>query len=186
MNRKPIPEIEQLSEESKHLYDVLNNESDLACVLIASSYLDYALASLLKRHFIKSGLVKKLLDPPRGAISTLAARSDLAYCLGLIPSRLRQNLATIGDIRNSFAHNYLALTLDSEDIAKLVDSLVPPAVQQTLTVVGDHSTVTGPQPMLLFGSRRDRFNAIVVMMVNSLLLTGLQTKHGEKKLTGWQ
>jgi hypothetical protein len=182
MNKKPIPEIEQLSEESKHLYGVLNNESDLACVLIASSYLDYALASLLKRHFIKSGLVKKLLDPPRGAISTFAMRSDLAYCLGLIPSGLRQNLATIGDIRNSFAHYYLALTLDSEDIAKLVDALVPPTVHQTLTV--DHSTVTGPQPMHLFGSRRDRFNAIVVMMVNSLLLTGLQTKRREKKLTG--
>ena|SRR6266851_710595 len=79
MKKKPIPEVEQLSEESKHLYDVLNNESDLACVLIASSYLDYALASLLKRHLIKSGLVKKLLDSPRGAISTFAARSDLAY-----------------------------------------------------------------------------------------------------------
>ena len=48
-----IPEVETLSKESSHLYDVLNNESDLACVLIATSYLDYALASLLKRHFIE-------------------------------------------------------------------------------------------------------------------------------------
>jgi hypothetical protein len=60
MKKKPIPEGEQLSDESKHLYDVLNNESDVACILIASSYLDYVLASLLKRHLIKSGLVKKL------------------------------------------------------------------------------------------------------------------------------
>jgi hypothetical protein len=186
MKKKPIPEVEQLSDESKHLYEVLNNESDLACVLIASSYLDYALASLLKRHLIKSGLVKKLLDPPRGAISTFAARSDLAYCLGLIPSGLRQNLETVGDIRNHFAHNYLALSLDSDDIAQLVDALVPPTIHQTLTVVGDRSTVNGPQPMPLLGSRRDRFNTIVVHMVSRLLLTGLATQHREKAFKGWE
>jgi hypothetical protein len=131
-------------------------------------------------------LVKRLLDPPGGPISTFSARSDLAYCLGLIPVGLRQNLKTIGDIRNSFAHDYLSLTLDADGIAELVNSLVPPTVHQTLTVDGDRSTVKGPQPMPLFGSIRDRFNMIVVMMVNSLLLTGLQTKRREKKLTGWQ
>src|SRR2546430_4966402 len=122
MKRKPIPEVEQLSEESKHLYDVLNNESDLACVLIATSYLDYALASLLKRRFIKSSLANKLLDSPRGPISTFSARYDLAYCLGLIPAGLRQNLEIVGNIRNSFAHDYLSLTLEADDIAQLVRS----------------------------------------------------------------
>jgi hypothetical protein len=185
MKRKPIPEVEQLSEESKHLYDVLNNESDLACVLIATSYLDYALASLLKRHFVKSGLANKLLDPPRGPVSTFSARCDLAYCLGLIPAGLRQNLETVGTIRNSFAHDYLSLTLDATEIAELVRSFVPPTIHRTLTVGEHHSTVTGPQPMPLAGSTRDRFNTIVVTMVNSLLLTGLQTKRREKKLTGW-
>src|SRR6266850_415878 len=83
MKRKPIPEIEQLSGESVQLYGVLYNESDLGCVLIACSYLDYTLASLLKRYFVESTLVNKLLDPPGGAVSTFAARSDLVYCLGL-------------------------------------------------------------------------------------------------------
>jgi hypothetical protein len=84
----PIPEVESLSEESKQLYDVLNNESDLGCVLIVASYIDHALASLLKRHFIESRAVDKLLESPRGSISSFASRCDLAYCLGLIPSGL--------------------------------------------------------------------------------------------------
>ena len=98
---------------------------------------------------------------------------------------MRQNLETIGKIRNHFAHNYLTLTLDADGVVQLVDALVPPTIQQTLTVDGDRSTVTGPQPMALRGSYRDRFNMVVVTMVNVLLLTGLQTKRREKKLGGW-
>jgi len=184
MKPKRIPEVEQLSDESKHLYDVLNNESDLGCVLIATSYLDYALASLLKRHFIKSNLADKLLDPPRGPVSTFSARYDLAYCLGLIPAPLRQNLETVGSIRNAFAHEYLSLSLNAREVEDLVHSLVPPTIHQTLTVGEDSSTVTGPQPMPLFGSVRDRFNMVVVTMVNSLLIIGLQSKRREKK-SGW-
>ncbi|MGH9872298.1 MAG: hypothetical protein ACRD9S_07510 [Pyrinomonadaceae bacterium] len=186
MKRKSIPDVEHLSAESAHLYKVLNEESDLACVLIATSYLDYALASLLKRHLIESEIVNKLLESPRGAISTFATRCDVAYSLGLIPKSLYRNLETIGKIRNAFAHSYLSIALDSGDTAKLVSSLIPPTVHQTLTVVGDHSTHSGPHPMPLTGSTRDRFNMLVVVMVNSLLLTGLQTKRREKKLKGWQ
>ena len=65
MNKKrQIPEVETLFEESQFFYAVLNNESDLACVLIASSFLDNALAGLLKNYFIDSSLVNKLLDSP--------------------------------------------------------------------------------------------------------------------------
>jgi DNA-binding MltR family transcriptional regulator len=186
MARKSIPDVEQLSAESVHLYDVLNEESDLACVLIATSYVDYALASLLKRHLVDSEIANKLLDSARGAISTFATRADLAYSLGLIPKGLYQNLETIGKIRNAFAHSYTSIALDSADIAKLVNSLIPPMVHQTLAVDGDHSTHRGPHPMSLNGSSRDRFNTIVVTMVNMLLLTGLQTKRREKKLKGWE
>ena len=187
MNKKPpIPEVETLSEESKHLYDVLNNESDLACVLIATSYLDYALASLLKRHFIESNIVDKLLDPPRGSLSTFASRSDLAYSLGLIPKGLYQNLEIIGKIRNTFAHSYLSLGLDDSEISSLVDSLIPPTIHQSITIDGDDVKHNGPVLLLLMGSHRNKFNMIVVFMVNRLLLTGLATKHREKKVKEWQ
>jgi len=56
-NIRSIVQIETLTEESKRLCDVLNQEVDLACVLIGASYLDHALASLLKRYFIDSKVV---------------------------------------------------------------------------------------------------------------------------------
>ena len=184
MKRKPIPEVEQLSAESVRLYGVLNNESDLGCVLIASSYLDYALASLLKRLFVESKLVSKLLDPPAGSVSTFAARSALAYCLGLIPKGLYRNLETIANIRNAFAHSYLSVTLDSAEIAVLVDALIPPTLSQTI-VLDKEVTHKGPQPMQLNGTNRERFNIVAVLMVNRLLLTGLSTKHLMKAVKGW-
>jgi len=184
MKRRPIPEVEQLSAESVQLYDVLNHESDLGCVLIATGYLDYALAGLLKRHFVESKLVPKLLDPPGGTLSTYAARSDLAYCLGLIPKGLYRNLETIGKIRNAFAHSYLSVGLDSNEIAELVDSFVPPTLNHTI-VVDDEVTHQGPQPMQLTGTIRDRFNIIAVLMVNRLLTAGLSTKHLAKAARGW-
>lgn len=186
MKKKSIPEVEKLSEESVHLYGILNDESDLACVLIATSYLDYALASLLKRHFIETNVANKLSDSPRGALSSFASRCDLAYCLGLIPKGLYQNLETVGRIRNTFAHSYLSLGLAETEIATLTNSLVPPTIHQTITVVGDDAKHSGPTPMRLSGSIRDRFNMIVVVMVNRLLLTRLATKHREKKMKGWQ
>jgi len=51
-----------------------------------------------------------------------------------------------------------------------------------MTVEADNVNHTGPAPMSLVGSTRERFNAIVVLMFNSLLLTGLATEHREKKV----
>lgn len=182
---RPILEVESLSEESKQLYAVLNSESDLACVLIVSSYIDHALASLLKRHFIESRAVDKLLGSPRGNLSSFASRCDLAYCLGLISKSFYQNLETVGKIRNSFAHSYLPLGLADENIAPLVSSLIPPTIQHTIIVEPDEVRHTGPAPMPLSASSRERFNSIVVLMFNWLLITGLAAKHREKK-KGWQ
>jgi DNA-binding MltR family transcriptional regulator len=176
-----IPEIETLSEESRHLYDVLNNESDLGCVLIVGSYIDYAVASLLKRHFIESSAVDKLLESPRGSISSFASRCDLAYCLGLISKSFYQNLETLGKIRNTFAHSYLPLALADDNVAALVSLLIPPTIQHTITEGVDEVSHSGPGSMPLAGSSRERFNSIVVLMFNSLLVTGLVTKRREGK-----
>src|SRR5438128_3939100 len=172
-----IPEVEILSEESRQLYDVLNNESDLACVLIATSYLDNALATLLKRHLIESSVVNRVLESPRGPLSSFASRSDLAYCLGLISKGLRKNLEIIGQIRNTFAHSYLSLELANPEVCKQIDSLIPYTIHRTITVEEHGTTHSGPAAVSMVGSPREKFNTIVIVMVNSLLLTGLAEKH---------
>jgi hypothetical protein len=80
---QPI-KLEDLSQDTKAVFETLNEGSDLACVLIGTSYLAELLASTIDVSFVESSVSEKLLDPQRGAIGGFATRADLAYCLGLI------------------------------------------------------------------------------------------------------
>ena len=110
---KPI-NIEELTGDTKKVFDVLNDESDLACVLIGSSYLSELLANIIEVNFIKTSISGKLLDPQGGAIGQFAVRADLAYCLGLINKSYYQDLRLISAIRNMFAHKHLTLDFSDE------------------------------------------------------------------------
>ena len=113
---KPI-NIEELSDDTKKVFDVLNGESDLACVLIGTSYLSELLANIIEVSFIETSISGKLLDPQGGAIGQFAIRADLAYCLGLINKNVYQDLRVVAAIRNMFAHKHLALDF-SDKIVK--------------------------------------------------------------------
>jgi DNA-binding MltR family transcriptional regulator len=113
---------EELSEDVQKVFDVLNDESDLACVLIGSSYLGELLASILEVRFIKGNTAKRLLDP-NGAIGTFQARADLAYCLGLIDKSAYQDLSLIAEIRNTFAHKHVALDFGKSAIQATQEEL---------------------------------------------------------------
>ena len=88
--------------------------------------------------------------------------------------------------RNTFAHSYLSLELAAAEVCQLVDMLIPPTIHRTLTVEGEDAKLSGPAPMPLPGSPRDKFNTIVITMVNRLLLTGLAEKHRQRQLKGWE
>jgi len=126
-----------------------------------------------------------LLEAPRGIVSTYASRCDLTYSLGLISKGLYRDLETIGKIRNTFVHRYAPLALDDPQISNLVDLLQSPIIQHSVTVEGDNAThSSGPERLKLTGTSRDKLNAIVALIFNWLLITGLKTKHRERK-TGW-
>jgi hypothetical protein len=48
VKRKILP-VEHLSKDSQKFFDVLNSEKDLPLILVAASYIDACLASILKR-----------------------------------------------------------------------------------------------------------------------------------------
>lgn len=112
---KPI-NIEELSSDTKKVFDVINNESDLACVLIGTSYLSELLANLIEVTFIKTSISGKLLDPQNGPIGQFATRADLAYCLDLINKNIYQDLGIVAGIRNMFAHKHFALDFSDKTI----------------------------------------------------------------------
>lgn len=112
---KPI-NLEELSGDTQKVFDVLNNESDLACVLIGTSYLSELLANIIQTSFIETSISGKLLDPQNGAIGQLATRADLAYCLGLLNKSIYQDIMRVGAIRNLFAHKHIALDFNDNTV----------------------------------------------------------------------
>lgn len=115
--------LEELSGDTQKVYDILNQESDLACVLIGTSYLAELLASIIETSFIETSVSKKLFDPQRGAVGGFATRADLAYCLGLINKDFYKDLMKVAEIRNVFAHKHLALDFGDSTIRKYCQEL---------------------------------------------------------------
>lgn len=183
--KRTVPQIQNLAQESKALYDVLNKESDMACVLISASYLDSGLASLLKHYFVAGDTAREILEPPRGFLSSFASRSELAYCLGLIPKGLLTNLQTVGTIRNSFAHSHLMKSFDHPEIAELISRLTFPTIDHSITPdeIGARSERTFDWSS--HSDPRSKFTIIVVHMVNFIVQAGLNAKRIEQLAPKW-
>jgi len=172
MVKRKIPILEDLSPQSKELFDVLSKESDLACVLIGTSYLDQCLASMLKRFFIEGNAVYKIPDPLRhGALSTFSSRIDLIYLLGLINEYIYNDLIIIKNIRNLFAHSHFRVYFKDDKIKKkceeleLVDKLDKKFKGILNKRIG-----------------RDRFSQAVVLISQILIVSGLSLKHRSKNI----
>lgn len=161
--RTKVP-TEQLSEETRHLYDVLNEEKDLAVILIASSFLDACLKSMLEHRLLDSSVTERILDH-RGILGTLSARADLCYVLGLIPKRAYQDLTTVAQIRNIIAHHHLTQSFDNADIAAKCATLDAISLGET-------------EPSMM--APRVRFTLCVTLMANMLLVNALRLKSQSK------
>jgi hypothetical protein len=72
-------------------------ESDRGAVLLAASYLDSLLGDLLSAASVDHKTLK-------GVVRTLSGRIRVAYALGLLPEDIREDLSSITQIRNKFAH----------------------------------------------------------------------------------
>jgi DNA-binding MltR family transcriptional regulator len=188
MSKDIIP-IEDLSEQSNEVYQVVNGEPDLACVLILASYLDQCLASLLKNYFINnSSTVDRLLDAVHGNLGTFQARADLTYSLGLIPKGIYQNLCEMGSIRNHFAHSHLEINFRNKEIIEKVNSLVLPTIDFYISSSDEEEKRKIPFSQIipqLDQNPRLKFNILAVMMADRILLIGSQTMNRSREEEGW-
>jgi DNA-binding MltR family transcriptional regulator len=167
MAKRPVLPIEQLSAESQQMLDVLNNDSDLEAVLVATSFLDACLGSILNRQFIDSRVSKKLLEPS-GALGNYSARADVCYALGLIQKPLHADLQKIAEIRNKIAHYHQALSFESDAIRKLCADL---SYVMSLKN-GNTSEPLFNEELILHP--RNRFVITTVMINQRLLIIGLE------------
>jgi DNA-binding MltR family transcriptional regulator len=89
-----------------------HHESDRIVAIVGAAYLDSLIESLLRAVFIDTPNEADDLLLPERPIGSNGARYQLAYCLGLITRDQRDDLKTIGKIRNRFAHNFKTLSFD--------------------------------------------------------------------------
>jgi DNA-binding MltR family transcriptional regulator len=169
---KPI-KLEDLSEDTRRVYDILNDESDLACVLIGTGYLAELLASTIKVGFIESSISESLLDPQRGAVGGFATRADLAYCLGLIGKDVYQDLIKVAEVRNIFAHNHLALSFADCAVRKICDELKA----WRFMLLGENEEVTADPTLEQIQMRaRNQFKLSVVFVGMRIHVDALSRK----------
>jgi len=116
--KQPLPP-ELLGEEVQKIGDILVDGTDLAVSLIASSFLDECLRSLLMACLRPGETSTALLRSGTGVLGTYSARAALAYSLRLIDKHVHKALRTIGEIRNAFAHSYGDATFQHASIAPL-------------------------------------------------------------------
>jgi len=118
--------VEELSKDDQHFLDALNNENPLPCVLLAVSTFEQALAAVLRGFMIEDKRSNELLDVEgNGALSTLGACNKTAYCLGLIPKHLFENLRWFARLRNIFAHSHVPLDFENPEVVEACKHIEP-------------------------------------------------------------
>jgi DNA-binding MltR family transcriptional regulator len=178
MKRWEPLKLEQLSEDTQKVYDILNHESDLACVLIGTSYLAELLASTIKTIFIETSISEKILDPQRGAVGGFATRADLAYCLGLIDKKVYQDLIRVAEIRNLFAHKHLALDFGETTIRGACEKLQ--AWRVVLMGEKEELPIKPTQEQIRVRAR-NQFNISIILLGSRIHVDALSKKMEKKK-----
>jgi DNA-binding MltR family transcriptional regulator len=168
-NKRIIETPETLSSEQRIVYDALNGESDIGCVIISAAFLDDVLASILKTKLLESEITDNLLS---GAIGTFSARGDMAYCLQLIDKNEYKDLRKIEEIRNLFAHSRFNMTFDNHKVQGLCQEFC--SINFFISHFG--SDVENPTKQDLCSDARNRFNFAIVNLSTKSLLKGLELK----------
>ena len=103
-------------------------ESDRAAAVLGAAWLDAKLEGLLENFFVNDSKTVTPLFEPTGPLGTFAARSRLAYSLGLISRRSFDDLVLIRGIRNRFAHELHGVQFSDRDIVDACERLQSPGV----------------------------------------------------------
>jgi DNA-binding MltR family transcriptional regulator len=106
---------------------MLTQESDRGCALVAAAILDNILEKILREQFSsRKKAIKNSVNPlflVMGPLSSFWAKIQLANSLGLLPEKIYEDLETIRKIRNTFAHHGEPIDFDDEEVAKLINNL---------------------------------------------------------------
>ena len=104
---------------------VLRRESDRGAILVAIAILDSVFASRLEQLFShgNSDARSRLLTR---SFNSFASKVDLAYCVGMIPKMLYQDIRLLNKLRNQCAHEWGDFRITQQ----IVDTYIEPMVMK--------------------------------------------------------
>lgn len=97
-------------------------------VLAGAAFVENSLGSLLEHVLIKGDTTHNLLNNARAPLSTYSARNELCYCMGLISRVVFNNVKTIGDVRNAFAHSHVPIDFDEPNVVEKCSGFTVPSL----------------------------------------------------------
>lgn len=168
--RPPLPP-EIASADGGRLYPLLNGGTDFTVILVALSYIDTCLTSLLSEYFRQCTTANELLDANKGAIGSLSAKANTAYVLGLIDKIMLQDLITLAQIRNLVAHSHEELDFSKDELIHRCEQL------KYIKSLTDTNTGQKAFSEQQYDIPRNKFILTAITIWNRILLTALATNH---------
>jgi hypothetical protein len=107
-----------------NLFDLFEDESDRAAVVLAGAYVDTLLEELLRSWLDPDS--HHHLKPPNGFLSSFGSRVNVAHAIGAVPKPVRDRLKAVAGIRNHFAHNVMHAEWTHPDVQKQLGKLAAP------------------------------------------------------------
>ena len=116
------PTLDPYYEKLVAFLNVSNHETERGQVLVAASLIEQLLEETLKNFLLELKEASRLFDTPNAPLSTLAAKSLMAFSLCLISREEFKDLEIVRKVRNEFAHSVFCSFKDGK-IADLSNNL---------------------------------------------------------------
>lgn len=114
-------DIEQI--ESDPLWKELTGVSERTAVIVSAALLEDKLADIIKSRLRNDTDAQKKMFKSSGPLGSLGPKGDLAFLMGIISEKTRDDIGQIGQIRNFFAHWSRLDSFNGRDVRRLVDKL---------------------------------------------------------------
>jgi len=159
-NQQPLT-IPGLSDDLGRFMEDMQKETDRGVALVTAAFCEQVLESMLCAAFVEDGKLGELLFGTDRPLGTFSAKTYVAFAMGLLSQVMYADLFLIRKIRNDFAHRHQPASFEEPRIAdrcRQLGSVIEPLSFRIVTP-------------------RDRFVSAAVMLINQMMIIGLETKH---------
>jgi Domain of unknown function (DUF4145) len=119
------------SDQVTAFLEELKTQSDRGVAVVAAAMLEELLELVICARLIEISSNRKeaLFDKMNAPLSSLSAKIEMAFALGIISESARVAMHLVREVRNKFAHRLAPLTFDHPGVIALLEASAPPSVK---------------------------------------------------------